>query len=92
MVYAAFMQRLSPDTSPEVERIMIEGRRKMPTWKKLEQVWELTQLGRQLAMNDIRRRYPLADDRERKLRLASHWLEPELMKKAFAWDPEKEGY
>jgi hypothetical protein len=52
---------------------------------------ELTQLVRQLAMNDIRRRYPLADDRERKLRLASRWLEPELMKKAFDWDPEKEG-
>jgi hypothetical protein len=92
MVYTAFMQTLSPDTSPEVERIMIEGCRKMPTRKKLEQVWELTQLVRQLAMNDIRRRYPLADDRERKLRPASRWLEPELMKNAFAWDPEKEGY
>jgi hypothetical protein len=86
------MKTLSPDTSPEVERIMIEGYRKMPAWKKLEQVCELTQLVRELAMNDIRRRYPLADDRERKLRLASRWLEPELMKKTFAWDPEKEGY
>jgi hypothetical protein len=86
------MKTLSPDTSPEVERIMIEGYRKMPALKKLEQVWELTQLVRELAMNDIRRRYPLADDRERKLRLASRWLEPKLMKKAFAWDPEKEGY
>ena len=86
------MKTLSPDTSPEVERIMIEGYRKMPAWKRIEQVWELTQLVRQLAMNDIRRRYPLADDRDRKLRLASRWLEPELMKKAFDWDPEKEGY
>jgi hypothetical protein len=86
------MKTLSPDTLPEVEWIMIEGYRKMPAWKKLEQAPELTQLVRQLAMNDICRRYPLADDRERKLRLASRWLEPELMKKAFAWDPEKEGY
>jgi len=31
-------------------------------------------------------------DREMKLRLASRWLEPELMREAFAWDPEKEGY
>ena len=85
------MKTLSPDTSPEVERIMIEGYRKMPAWKKLEQMLELTQLVQQLAMNDIRRRYPLADDRERKLRLASRWLEPELMKKAFDWDLEKEG-
>jgi hypothetical protein len=86
------MKTLSPDTSPEVERIMIEGYRQMPAWMKLNQVRELTQLVRQLAMNDIVRRHPLADDRERKLRLASRWLEPELMKKAFAWDPEKEGY
>ncbi|HEX5080581.1 MAG TPA: hypothetical protein VFY40_00950 [Blastocatellia bacterium] len=86
------MKTLSSDTSPEIERIMIEGYRKMPAWKKLQQVWELTEFVRQLAMNDIRRRYPLADDRERMLRLASRWLDPELMKKAFAWDPEKEGY
>jgi len=86
------MKTLSPDTSPEVEGIMIEGYRKMPAWKKLQQVLELTQLVRQLAMNDIRRRYSLADDQERKLRMASRWLDPELMKKAFAWDPEKEGY
>ena len=86
------MKTLSPDTSPEAERIMIEGYRKMPAWMKLKQVRELTQLVRQLSMNDIDRRYPLADDRERKLRLASRWLEPELMRNAFDWDPEKEGY
>jgi hypothetical protein len=68
---------------------MIEGYRKMPAWKKFKQVWELTQPVRQLAMNDICRRYPLAGDHERKLRLASRWIEPELMKKAFAWDPEE---
>lgn len=62
------MKTLSPDTSPEVERVMIEGYRKMPAWKKHEQVWELTLLVQQLAMNDIRRRDSLADDRERKLR------------------------
>jgi hypothetical protein len=49
------MKTLSPDTSPEVERIMIEGYR-MTAWKKLKQVLELTQLVRQLVMNDIRRR------------------------------------
>ena len=92
LFYTAAMKTLSSDTSPEVERIMIEGYRKMSAWKKLKQVGEISQLVRQLAMNDIHRRYPMADDREMKLRLASRWLEPELMKKAFAWDPEKEGY
>jgi len=86
------MKTLSPDTSPEIEKILIEGYRKMPVWKKLQQVRELTQLVYQLAMNDVRRRYPQANEREVKLRLASRWLEPELMRKAFGWDPEKEGY
>jgi hypothetical protein len=86
------MKALSPDTPPEVEKIMIEGYRKMPMWKKLQQVRELSQLVYQLAMNDVRRRYPQADEREVKLRLASRWLEAELMRKAFGWDPEKEGY
>ena len=80
------------DTSPEIERIIIEGYRKMPVWEKLRQVLELNQLVQQLALNDIRRRYPDADERELRLRLASRWIEPELMRRAFGWDPEKEGY
>ncbi len=71
---------------------MIEGYRKMPVWRKLQQVREMTRLVYELAMNDVRRNYPQADERELKLRLASRWLDPELMRKAFGWDPEKEGY
>lgn len=86
------MRTLSPDTPPEVEQIIIAGYRQMPVWKKLQQVGELTQLVYQLALNDVRRRYPQANERELKLRVASRWLEPELMRQAFGWDPEKEGY
>jgi hypothetical protein len=86
------MKPMAMDTPPEVERILIEGYRKMPAWKKLQQVCELNDLVRQLALNDIRRRHPQADERELKLRLASRWIEPELMLKAFGWDVEKEGY
>ncbi len=64
----------------------------MPVWKKLQQVGELTEMVGQLAMNDIRRRHPQADERELRLRLASRWIEPELMRKAFGWDSDKEGY
>ncbi len=71
---------------------MIEGYRRMPVWKKLQQVREMTRLVYELAMNEIRQAYPQADERELKLRLASRWLDPELMRKAFGWDPEKEGY
>ncbi len=86
------MKPLSPDTSPEAEAILIEGYRRMPAWKKLQQVGELSELVSQLAMNDIRRRHPQAGERELKLRLASRWIEPELMRKAFGWNPDEEGY
>lgn len=86
------MKPLSPDTTPEAEAILIEGYRRMPVWKKLQQVGELTEMVGQLAMNDIRRRHPQADERELRLRLASRWIEPELMRKAFGWDSDKEGY
>ena len=86
------MEPILSDTSPEIEQILIEGYRIMPAWKKLQQVAEMTQFVRQLAMNDVRRKHPRADEREIKLRLASRWLDPELMRKAFGWDVEKEGY
>ena len=86
------MKPISPDTSPEAERILIEGYRRMPAWKKLQQVEELNQLLKQLALGDIRRRHPDADERELRLRLASRWIEPGLMREAFGWDPEVEGY
>jgi hypothetical protein len=40
------MKTISPDTSPEVARILIEGYRKMPVWMKLNQARELPQLVR----------------------------------------------
>jgi hypothetical protein len=39
-----------------------------------------------------RRRHPNADEREQALRVASRWIEPELMKRAFGWDVHKVGY
>lgn len=86
------MKPLSLDTSPEAECVLVEGYRKMPAWRKLQQVQELTQLVQQLALLDIRRRHPDASERELQLRLASRWLEPELMRRAFGWDTEMEGY
>ena len=46
----------------------------------------------ELALVDIRRRHPDADEREQALRLASRWIEPELMLRAFGWDVRKVGY
>ena len=80
------------DTSPEAEKVLVELYRRAPSWKKLRQVSELTRMVQELALSDIRRRHPHADEREQKLRLASRWLSPEIMRTVFGWDPEKEGY
>ena len=80
------------DTSPVVEALLVEGYRKMSPSEKLERVRQLTRAVQELALLDIRRRHPDADERELALRLASRWLEPELMLRAFGWDARKAGY
>ena len=73
------------DTNPKVEAFIVEGYRRMSAAQKMARVTELTRAVQQLALADIRRRYPTADMREQSLRLASRWLEPELMRRAFNW-------
>lgn len=80
------------DTRPEIEKMLIEGYRRMSAQEKIDRVDELNRTIQRLALSDIRERHPEADEREQMLRLASRWLEPELMLKAFGWDVEKEGY
>ncbi len=80
------------DTHPDVEAFLIEGYRRMLPAAKLQQVALLTQTVQKLALADIRRRYPEADEREQALRLASRWIDTELMVRAFGWNPEESGY
>jgi hypothetical protein len=80
------------DTDPAIKALLIEGYRRMSPSQKMERVRALTRAVQELALADIRRRHPDADDRERALRLASRWIEPDLMVRAFAWDVRKVGY
>jgi hypothetical protein len=82
----------SEDTSEEIERLQIEAWRAWAPAEKLSRMVALTRRIQELQLAEIRRRHPDADDRELKLRLASRRLEPELMRRAFGWDPEVEGY
>jgi len=86
------LRPISPDTDPEAERILIEEYRRMSVSEKLQRVGELIELERDLALADIRRRYPNASPRECQLRLASRSIDADLMRKVFGWDPDKEGY
>ncbi len=80
------------DTHPQIEALLIEGYRKMSSAQKLERVRALTRAVQELALLDVRRRHPNADAREQALRVASRWIEPELMLRAFGWDVSAQGY
>jgi hypothetical protein len=80
------------DTHPAIEALLIEGHRGMSPTQKLERVCALILAVQALAIADIRRQHPLANEREQKLRLASRWIEPELMLRAFGWDVRQNGY
>jgi hypothetical protein len=79
------------DTSPDARRVMIEAYRRMAPAEKLRRVFDLYEFGMGLARADVGRRHPDADEREVRLRVASRYLDPDLIRKAFDWDPrEKE--
>jgi hypothetical protein len=86
MVYAEHMN----DTHPAAHAILIEGYRRMTPAQKLERVSALCRTVRELALADIRRRYPGAGEREISMRLASRWLDAATMRSAFGWDPALE--
>jgi hypothetical protein len=86
------MENQIADTSEAAEKILIEGYRKMPVHKKLEQVTALTQMVQKMALARIRSQYGDVSEQELRLRLAALWLPRETMIKLFNWDPEVKGY
>ena len=80
------------DTHPSVEAFLIAGYRSMTVAQKLARVSAMSRAIQELALLDIQRRHPNADAREHSLRLASRRLDAETMRRAFGWDPEREGY
>lgn len=80
------------DTHPKIKALLLDGYRKMSPSQKLARVGALTRAVQELALLDVRRRHPNADSREQALRVASRWLDPELMIRAFGWDVQEAGY
>jgi hypothetical protein len=86
------MKPQSPDTHPDIERMQIEAYRRMSPAEKFRRIENLNRMLEMLARADIERRYPDAEERERRLRVAARRIPAELMRRAFGWDPDKEGY
>lgn len=79
---------LFEDTSPDAEAFLIEGLRKMSPADKLEQVRQLSLSVQQIALLRIREEYPHESPEQWRLRLASLWLDRDVMREVFGWDPE----
>ncbi|MBN2435637.1 MAG: hypothetical protein JXK07_10270 [Spirochaetes bacterium] len=80
------------DTPLEIQKILIDGYRKMTPQQKIKRVNELNKSIQQLALARIRCQYGEIPEREQRLRLASLWLDREIMIKVFGWDPNIKGY
>jgi len=84
--------RIQSDTRRDIEALLVEGHRRMSAAEKLDRVRAMTRAVQELALLDVRRRHPDAGAREQELRVASRWIEPELMVRAFGWDARRLGY
>jgi hypothetical protein len=74
---------LSADTSRAVERLQVEGWRRMSAAEKAAIVSGLTQAAYDVALAGVRHRHPDASPREHFLRLAIITLGPDLALKAY---------
>ncbi len=75
------------DTSPEAFEKLIELERRKSPAQKLEEFFEMAEMLIRAYEDQVRREYPDADDREIFLRAAARRLGPELVRKAYGWDP-----
>jgi hypothetical protein len=80
------------DTSPDIEKFLIEGYRRMPPHEKFRRIDQMTVAVQQLALARIKQQYGDIPEREQQLRLASLWLDRETMIAGFGWDPVEKGY
>lgn len=74
---------LSSDTQPEIERMQIEGLKRMPTWRKIELVADMNEAVQTLALAGLRQRYPDDTPAQRRRRLADLMLGPELAARVY---------
>jgi hypothetical protein len=80
---------LSSDTTPEAERLQVQGLRQMPPWRKMALVGEMNRTVCALALAGLRQRFPDETPAVRRRRLADLLLGPELAARAYG--PLQEG-
>lgn len=81
------MRPISPDTSVEAQQKHFELMRRLPGWKRLQFAFELTQATREMALSDIRYRFPRATDEQVRRRFIARVLRREDVIRAYGFDP-----
>jgi len=81
------MVTLSRDTAPDVERMQIEHLRRLPTWRKLALVGEMNRTVQAMALVGLRQRHPDDTQEQRRRRLATLLLGPELADRVYGPGP-----
>ena len=82
----------SADTGFDVEQLLVEAYRRMPSWEKARRMGDIVQAIDALALAGIIARHPQASERERRFRRAALRLDRDTMVRAFGWDPAIHGY
>lgn len=79
------------DTSAAARAHMVELLRRATPAQKLAKLLGFGRAVNELALAELRRRYPDATPRELELRLASRSIDRQTMIRAFGWDPDVRG-
>lgn len=86
------MTPLFDDTSPAAERILVEACRRMTPAQRVLRACALGEALQILEEAETGRRHPDDDTRRIRLRVAARRIPADLMRRAFGWDPEAEGF
>jgi hypothetical protein len=79
---------LISDTHPDIERLLIERLRQMPSWRKIELTAEMGRAVRTLALAGLRQRHPDDTPAQRRRRLADLLLGTEMAAHVYGPGPE----
>ena len=79
------------DTSPEALKVFYGIQRRRTGEQKLADAFDLSEGVFEMAKQGVRMRYPEAQEREVFLRAVATRLPPELMIRAYGWDPLAHG-
>lgn len=83
------MKPLSNDTSPEIQQVMYQLLRDVPSSKKIELTFDLIETTRLLVLAGLRQRFPNADSDELRRRFISKLLPRAAVIEAYGFDPDE---